>query len=107
MCGADGCRMVERHLEHDSWPLLATLSTWPSHAGPAPPGPFYRLTIVPLDERGRPNLSAQSEPIFLVPKQHLARNSDGTGGVFWSASRGSPSRSRRRRALYGRFPRRA
>jgi hypothetical protein len=83
MCGANGCRTIDRHLEHDSWPLLASLTTWPSDAGAAAPGPFYRLTIVPLDERGRPNLSAQSEPIFLVPKQHLARNSDGRGGVFW------------------------
>jgi hypothetical protein len=83
MCGSGACRTIDRHLTHDSWPLLAALSTWPSDAGPPPPGPFYRLTIVPLDEHGRPNLAAQSEPIYFVPKQRLARNSDGRGGVFW------------------------
>ena len=102
MCGANSCRMVERTLSTTPRPLLATLSTWPSDAG------RRRLVRSTGSRSSRETsaavqTSAQSEPIFLVPKQHLARNSDGRGGVFWVPSRGSPSRSRRRRALYGRF----
>jgi hypothetical protein len=84
MCGANACRTIDRHLGHDQWPLLAALSTWPSSEGPPPPGPFYRLTIVPLDARGRPNLAAQSQPIYFVPNARVARNDDGRGGVFWT-----------------------
>lgn len=83
LCGASGCRTVERHLGHDQWPLLSALSAWPSSEGPAAPAPFYRLTIVPLDARGRPNPAAQSQPIYFVPSARLARNDDGRGGVFW------------------------
>jgi hypothetical protein len=84
MCGLSGCRMIERHLSHDGWPLLGAVSTWPSNAGPAPPGPFYRLTIVPLDERGRPDLARESQPVYLVPTARRSRNEDGWGGVYWS-----------------------
>lgn len=84
MCGANGCRIVDRHLSHDGWPLLAEISAWPSNAGPAPPGPFYRLTIVPVDDRGRPNLDGESQPIYLVPSARRARNEDGRGSVYWS-----------------------
>jgi hypothetical protein len=84
MCGANGCRMIERHLSHDGWPLLAAIATWPSDAGPPSPGPYYRLTIVPLDERGKPRLAYESQPIYLVPKALRARNEDGRGGVYWA-----------------------
>lgn len=84
MCGASGCRTIERHLGHDHWPLLSALSTWPSSEGPARPAAFYRITIVPLDSRGRPDLDAQSTPIYFVPSARLARNEDGRGGVFWT-----------------------
>jgi hypothetical protein len=76
--------MIDRHLSHDHWPLLAALSTWPSTEGPPPPGPFYRLTIVPLDESGRPSLAHESPPIYVVPKARLVRNEDGRGGVYWT-----------------------
>jgi len=84
LCGASTCRTIERHLGHEQWPLLAALSTWPSSAGPPAPGPFYRLTIVPLDARGRPNLASPSQPIYFVPNTRLARNDDGRGGAFWT-----------------------
>jgi hypothetical protein len=84
MCGASGCRTIERHLGHDHWPLLSALSTWPSTEGPARPAAFYRITIVQLDSRGRPDLDAQSPPIYFVPSARLARNEDGRGGIFWT-----------------------
>lgn len=77
MCGADGCRTIERHLTHDEWALLSQLVPWPSNAGPAPPGPFYRLTIVPV------GAGAESQPIYLVPASLRTRNMDGRGGVYW------------------------
>lgn len=84
MCGSNGCLTIDRHLAHDHWPLLAAISTWPSDAGPPPPGPFYRLTIVPLDERGRPRPAGESQPMYLVPKARLVRNEDGRGGAYWA-----------------------
>lgn len=39
---------------------------------------------MPLDEKGRPNVAAQSQPIYLVPSARLARNDDGRGGAFWT-----------------------
>jgi hypothetical protein len=92
MCGANGCRIIERHLSHDGWPLLDELLTWPSNAGPPPPGPFYRLTIVPLDERGRPRLAHESQPMYLAPNGRRARNGDGMGGASWSAFDALPSK---------------
>jgi hypothetical protein len=77
MCGASGCRIVDRHLAHDEWPTLAAITAWPANAGPPPPGPFYRLTIVSPQ-------GAESEPMYLVPRAHRARNSDGGGGAYWT-----------------------
>ena len=77
MCGANGCRTIERHLTHDEWPLLSQLVPWPSNSGPAPPGPYYRLTIVPVGG------SSESEPIYLVPNAFRTRNTDGRGGAYW------------------------
>jgi hypothetical protein len=92
VCGANSCRTIERHVGHDTWPLLSALSTWPSNAGPPAPGPWYRLTIVPLDVEGRPNLAAQSLPIYFVPGARSARNDDGRGGVYWTQLPQTPER---------------
>jgi hypothetical protein len=85
MCGARECRTIDRHLRHDtSWPLLAAIATWPSSEAPAAPGPFYRLTIVPVDERGRPQPAGESEPFYFVPNARMTRSGDGGGGAVWS-----------------------
>jgi len=67
MCGSNGCRTLERHLGHDGFPLLRDLIPWPPNSAPAPPAPYYRLTVVPLDEDGRPNPRAASPPMYIVP----------------------------------------
>jgi hypothetical protein len=83
MCGANGCRTVDRQLGHEHSQLLSALSTWPSREGPARPAAFYRVTIVARDSRGR-SLRAESPPIYVVPSALLARNEDGWGGAFWT-----------------------
>jgi hypothetical protein len=85
MCGASGCRIVDRHLAHDVWPTLAAITAWPANAGPPPPGPFYRLTIVSLE-------GAESEPVYLVPRARCARKTDGGGGAYWTRYEELPAR---------------
>lgn len=76
MCGAAGCRVVEKHRGHDAWPVLESLSRG-RKLGPAPPGPFYRLALFDPDTR--------SEPIalYFIPNGAVTRVDGGTGGVTW------------------------
>jgi hypothetical protein len=62
ICGASGCRVIDRHVGHDRWPVLAAL-TGGAETTPARPGPFYTLTIVPLE--GQPGWT--SAPAYYVP----------------------------------------
>jgi hypothetical protein len=75
ICGLSGCRVIERHVGHDRWPMLEAL-TGGAATNPARPGPFYTLTIVPLD--GRPGLA--SAPAYYVPGAARIRTN---GTVDW------------------------
>jgi hypothetical protein len=90
ICGANGCRTIDRHLGHDTWPLLSALTGWPANSGPAAPAAFFRITIVPLDAQGRPDLSNQSQPIYFVPSSGLVRNDDGRGSPYWTRLESTP-----------------
>jgi hypothetical protein len=72
MCGASGCRVVDRHEGHDAWPLLEDLSHG-RKTGPVRPGPFYRLAI---RERGA---NFDSTTMYLVANGAVARTDDGDG----------------------------
>jgi hypothetical protein len=67
ICGASGCRTVDRHVGHESWEVLADMTAG-SATGPARPGPFYELTILPLDEHGRPQPDFPSERFYYAPR---------------------------------------
>ena len=88
VCGSSGCEIVGRHLGHDSWELLADL-TGGAASGPALPGPFYRLSVVPIDERGRPQVEFPVETFFYAPRGKRVRvaAADGRGGVWRALDR--------------------
>jgi hypothetical protein len=83
MCGASGCRVVDRHRGHDIWPVVADLSHGVK-TGPQSPGPFFRLTVLQLDSSGRPSAALQSLPMYFVPGGAVARTDDGSIGATWT-----------------------
>jgi hypothetical protein len=91
MCGASGCRVVDKHRGHYIWPVVADLSHGVK-TGPPPPGPFYRLTVLQLDSSGRPNAALQSLPMYFVPGGAVARTDDGSIGATWTRLWVTPAR---------------
>ena len=84
ICGASGCRILDRHESHETWKLLADL-TGGSARGPARPGPFYELAILPLDERGRPQPEFPWLSFYYAPRSKTIRTTGlaDTGSGIW------------------------
>jgi hypothetical protein len=91
MCGASGCRVVDKHRGHDIWPVVADLSHGVK-TGPPPPGPFYRLTVLQLDSSGRPSPALESLPLYFVRSGAVARTDDGSVGAAWTRLWVTPAR---------------
>jgi hypothetical protein len=72
ICGASGCRIIDRHVGHEAWDALGAL-TGGSATGPARPGPFYELTLVPLDSRGQPQPSFPFARFYYAPRSKRVR----------------------------------
>ena len=74
ICGASACRIVEGDNDGDALRTVALL-TGGGAAGPARPGPFYELAILPLDARGRPQPEFPSVRIYFAPHSNRVRTS--------------------------------
>ena len=88
VCGLSGCRIVDRHVSHDLWPMLADLTNGAATT-PARPAPFYTVRIVPL--RGHGDFT--SEPAYYVPGASKIRTNgtlDWRDGM-WRELRARPS----------------
>jgi hypothetical protein len=89
ICGSSGCRIVDRHVGHEGWKLLADM-TGGSATGPARPGPYYELSILPLDARGRPQPEFPSSSFYYAPRSKRVRTStliDVDNGVWRTLDR--------------------
>jgi hypothetical protein len=74
ICGVAACRIVEGENDGDALRTLAVL-TGGGAAGPARPGPFYELAILPLDDRGRPQPDFPSMRVYYTPRSNRVRTS--------------------------------
>jgi hypothetical protein len=84
VCGASGCAIVDRHEGHERWELLGAV-TGGSSTGPARPGPFYELTVVPTDRRGRVLTAFPLLRFYYAPRAERIRAtpSADTGDGAW------------------------
>ena len=73
ICGLSACRIVDGKSEHDALRSLAVMTR--REAGPARPGPFYELAILPLDERGRAQRDFPSMRAYYAPRGNRVRTS--------------------------------
>lgn len=75
LCGSSGCRFLDRHTGHDAWPLLDQL--WGgSEVGPASPGPFYRVELLP------PRSRSAARTFYFVPGARVVRDGEGWWRAF-------------------------
>jgi hypothetical protein len=74
ICGLSACRIVEGENEDDALRSISLMSGG-GEAGPARPGPFYELAILPLDERGRPQRDFPSMRVYYAPRGDRVRTS--------------------------------
>jgi hypothetical protein len=84
ICGVSGCTILDRHTGHEGWELLADM-TGGSMTGPARPGPFYELSILPLDDRGRPQPDFPSARFYYAPRAKRVRTNalvDTSDGIW-------------------------
>ena len=82
VCGASGCLVIDTHVGHDVWKLLADM-TGGGATGPARPGPFYALTILPLDDRGRPMREFPTASFYYAPRGRRIRTNATKGDGVW------------------------
>jgi hypothetical protein len=82
ICGVSACRIVEGENDGDALRSIA-LMTGAAADGPARPGPFYELAILPLDERGRPQPDFPAMRTSYAPRSNRVRTSAAAGDDAW------------------------